>query len=182
MRKRRAITILLVTGALLLMTVAGVALARTFTCQPGSTKQNPCKGTKKTDLISGTDGKDYILAGRGNDQVNAEGGDDEVHSGRGSDEDIDGGDGDDHLYGERGNDDLDGQQGDDVLYGGIGDDDIHDLSPADEDVVLDGPGNVQINLQDGDGEDTLCTTDGETLDSSDPGDTVIDDQELCALL
>jgi Ca2+-binding RTX toxin-like protein len=66
-RKRRA-TILLV-GALLLTTVAGVALAKTFTCQPGSTKEDSCKGTKKADQITGTDGSDYIVGKRGKDTL-----------------------------------------------------------------------------------------------------------------
>jgi hypothetical protein len=44
MSKRRAITILLLVGALLLTTVAGVTLAKTVTCSPGSTAQDPCKG------------------------------------------------------------------------------------------------------------------------------------------
>ena len=61
MPRRRALTVLLVVGALLLTSVAGVALAKSFTCLAGSTEQNPCKGTKKADNITGTEAKDYIL-------------------------------------------------------------------------------------------------------------------------
>src|SRR5215213_7682626 len=99
-----------------------------------------------------------------------------------------GGFGDDDVFGEDGNDNLHGGPGDDKIYGGPGDDVIGDLNgptfgnPADADVVFDGPGVDYVDLSDGDGNDVLCTTDGETLDGSDPCDQVIDDPELCELL
>ena len=188
MSKRRAIPILLLGGMLLLPMVAGVTLAKDFTCKPGSTAQAPCKGTRRGDSIAGTTGADYIVAKKGKDSVDALGGNDVVFGGPGDDAFLGGEDGNDDVHGENGNDTIFGGSHDDRLDGGPGDDLISDSNgplignPADADIVFDGPGNDFIDLQDGDGNDTLCSEDGETFDGSDAGDDVIDDPELCALL
>jgi len=105
--RRRAILLSVMIGALLLTTVAGVAWAKTFTCEPGTTKDNPCKGTKRGDQITGTIGPDYILAKAGKDTVSALAGDDDLLGASGNDTLL-GGDGADNLYGGSGADSLDG--------------------------------------------------------------------------
>jgi Ca2+-binding RTX toxin-like protein len=103
---RRAITILLLIGTLLVPPVAGVTLAKDITCAPGSTAQAPCQGTKRGDDITGTTGNDYILAKKGKDSVDAQAGNDVVFGGPGDDVFLGGQDGTDDVYGEAGNDEI----------------------------------------------------------------------------
>jgi len=179
----------IMVGAVLLAMVAGVAWAKTFTCDPGSTEQDPCEGTRRADFITGQEfGPDYILAKRGKDDVRALGGNDEVHGGGSSDPWISGDTGDDKLYGEGGNDTIDGWVGHDDLYGGEGGDSIIDPAgpgfpfantPADFDEVFAGPGDDVINVADADDFDVVCTGDGEDTVSSDAGDVVDDPNFGC---
>ena len=131
------LSVSVMVGALLVATMAGVAWARTFTCDPGSTEQNPCEGTRRADTIFGTDGSDYILAKRGNDVVRAFGGNDEIH----------GGDGADTISGRSGNDDLYGEGGEDLIRGGSGNDAI-DTVDGEGDQVWCGAGDDDFALVD----------------------------------
>jgi hypothetical protein len=123
---------LVVAGALLLTLVAGVAVARTYTCD-----DNNCPGTNNDDEITGDgsgqtfrlmEGDDFGSGKGGADALYGDGGDDELRGGRGADELRDRGDqGDeDELRGGRGADVLRADDGDSNDFGtcGRGDDDV----------------------------------------------------------
>jgi hypothetical protein len=138
---------LVVAGALLLTLVAGVAVARTYTCD-----DNNCPGTNNADSITG-DGSNQTFTlmggsdlGRGKggaDELRGGGGDDELRGGRGADELRDrGGDGDtDEHFGGRGSDLIRADDGDtnDFVDCGRGADDVAyiDVDNRDEDRVAD---------------------------------------------
>jgi Ca2+-binding RTX toxin-like protein len=153
----RAKTIVLV-AAVLLITVAGVAVAKNFTCAPGSTDSNPCNGTKKADTINGTEGNDYIKAKAGKDKVFAKGGSDNILGGGGGDT-VEGGSGNDVIQGDAGNDTLT---------------DTDDNGP-DFDDIIGGFGDDIIDVKDGDPNDLACSgggTDTIIADVGDKGDQV----------
>jgi Ca2+-binding RTX toxin-like protein len=145
-----------------LVVVGGVAYALTFTCEPGSTNENPCVGTEDADKITGTSGVDRIVPAEGRDTVFALAGDDSV----------DGFTGNDVIYGGPGNDAtpaLIGAENSDTVYGGDGND-IIDAAFADvpspsgtRDRSYGEAGDDQIHARDlnkdfvncGDGQDTV---------------------------
>jgi Ca2+-binding RTX toxin-like protein len=163
--RRRAILVSVMAGTLLVATVAGVAWAKTFTCKPNSTKQNPCEGTDRPDIIFGTESDDFIIGKDRKDQLIARAGNDTAK----------GGDGPDRLTGFEGND---------FLSGGKDDDDLGDATgpavgdPADIDRLDGGRGADAINVMDGDSLDAVCSGRGADTVSSDPGDRV-DDPLVC---
>lgn len=189
MKRRTVLLVAVMTGTMLLAAVAGVALAKTFTCEPGSTDVDPCKGTRKGDNITGTEGRDWIYAKKGRDTVHSLG------VGNSSSYDsVYGGGGNDVIYGEPGADDLYGDGGDDLMFGGLGGDDwsnpdamygregndrLYDISgpkygePADYDEVCGGPGRDDIDVTDGDNLDRIGA-DVYDIVVKDAGD-VIDD-------
>jgi len=172
MPRTTMVVVLVMVGAMLLATVAGVAWAKTFTCAPGSTQQNPCEGTRKADTITGTTGEDYIIAKRGSDTVNSLAQADIVYGSKGADT-IDGGADTDFLYGGAGNDTIDGGPNDDQVYGGSGDDFLlEDNFGSDVDTVYGGPGDDLIDVRDGDGLDLVCDQEGKNTIIKDSGDTV----------
>jgi hypothetical protein len=87
---KRTLLLLSVMAATLIV-ASGMALAVNKVCPSGSTEQNPCLGTKKTekasgkDLLIGTDGADYIKALSGNDNISAGSGNDTTDGGSGND-------------------------------------------------------------------------------------------------
>ena len=118
---------------MLLTLVAGVAVARTYTCE-----DNSCPGTNRSDEITGDDsnqtfrlmeGDDFGSGKGGADLLLGDGGDDELRGGRGADVLRDRGDeGDeDELRGGRGHDVLRADDGDDNDFGtcGRGDDTLY---------------------------------------------------------
>ena len=103
---------LVVAGALLLTLVAGVAVARTYTCD-----DNNCPGTNNDDEITGDgsgqtfrlmEGDDFGSGKGGADALYGDGGDDELRGGRGADV-LRADDGDEFDFGTCG-------RGDDTLY------------------------------------------------------------------
>jgi Ca2+-binding RTX toxin-like protein len=149
MKRRAALLVSMVVGVLLVATTAGAAWAKTVTCEPGSTKEDPCEGTPRADLITGTAGSDYIVA---------KGGDDRVVGKAGADTII-GGLGDDRLFGRAGDDLLLDRQGPNT-----GD-------RPDADATFDGPGSDLADVFDGDSLDVACfggtVGDGATGDGRD---------------
>jgi hypothetical protein len=149
MTRRTTLLLSMMAAALLATTVvAGVAWAATFTCVPGSTKEDPCEGTRRADVITGTSGPDFIIAKSGNDLVR----------------------------GKEGNDVIRGMPGNDRLYGGAGDDQLNDLAgprlgnSEDADFLLGGTGADFYNVWDGDQLDVVCFGpggDGATGDGRD---------------
>jgi Ca2+-binding RTX toxin-like protein len=128
---KRRLSLVMVTGSLLVLAFAGVALAlNVITCDGSST----CRGTENGDEITGTDRAESIFALRGRDAVTALEGPDIVHADVGNDE-ADGGSGKDRIFGEDGDDQkgnseaglgtgLDGNSGADHVSGGPGADDV----------------------------------------------------------
>ena len=111
---------------MLLTLVAGVAVARTYTCD-----DNNCPGTNNADSITGDgsnqtfrlkEGSDLGRGKGGDDTLYGDGGDDELRGGRGADELRDRGDeGDeDELRGGRGADVLRADDGDEFDFGTCG--------------------------------------------------------------
>jgi hypothetical protein len=140
---RRRGVLLLVSIAVMVAVVAGVALAANIDCgdfgQPGGN----CLGTNQADVITGTLERDIITAASGADTVNARGGPDDVYGDAGPD-DLNGQGGGDYLEGGRNPDELSGGAGDDVLN-----------------AVDNGSGDVANG---GDGDD-VCLIDDDNLDS-----------------
>ena len=114
----RRISVFLVAGALLLVLIAGVAMARTFQCGKFA---YPCTGTDKPDVISERQGnsvQDDISALAGSDIVRA------------------------HLYG-RDNDVVQGDRGADRIRTDDRDDrDAVDCGESEEDVAIVDEGDV----------------------------------------
>lgn len=80
-------TILLLTAVIVgLVISSGFALAVTSKqCEPDSTEEDPCRGTKGDDLIRGTEEHDVIEGRSGNDTIKARGGSDILFGGPGND-------------------------------------------------------------------------------------------------
>jgi Ca2+-binding RTX toxin-like protein len=128
---KRRLSLVTVTGTLLVLAFAGVALAlNTITCDGSSI----CRGMENADDITGTERAESILALKGRDAVTALEGPDIVHADVGNDE-ADGGSGKDRIFGEDGDDQkgnseaglgtgLDGNSGADHVSGGPGADDV----------------------------------------------------------
>ncbi len=134
--KCRAMLILALMGAAVVLLSSGVALAtlppieNTIECNTGRV----CTGTEARDLMKGTDGHNKMYAkgaadalkGFGKwDLLYGEGGHDHLYGGGGSDE-LYGGDRDDQLYGGGGSDKLYGGAYVDNLFPGRGDDAVLD--------------------------------------------------------
>ena len=84
---KRRLSLVMVTGSLLVLAFAGKALAlNVITCDGSST----CRGTDSADDITGTDRAESIFALQGRDAVAALEGPDIIHGDRGDDE-ADGG-------------------------------------------------------------------------------------------
>lgn len=94
------------------LTVAGVALAVTKTCNGGE-----CIGTRNSDTLTGGPGPDTIRAGAGNDKIIGNGGDDRLFGDRDNDR-VFGGEGNDTVKGSTGADTVEGGPGNDLVRGG----------------------------------------------------------------
>jgi Ca2+-binding RTX toxin-like protein len=121
----RRTVLLLVTTAVALIAVGGIALAATFTCTT-----SPCDGTTDNDVITGTVGAETINGKAGDDQVN-------------------GLDAADTLNGEEGNDRLNGGAGNDDLAGALGNDQYFVTTNWGSDTILDSGGNNDSIAPDG---------------------------------
>src|SRR5215217_2590575 len=77
----RRTVLLLVTTAVALIAVGGIALAATFTCTT-----SPCDGTTDNDVITGTVGADTLNGEEGNDRLNGGAGNDDLAGGLGNDQ------------------------------------------------------------------------------------------------
>ena len=173
-----------ILGALLLAFTYATGVAQTIQaivqCE---TTDEICLGGEGNDTIDGTEEADEIWAGGGNDSVDARGGEDTVYGQKGNDlilgengndpnlqgnagdDDVYGEDGDDTVSGNAGQDYLEGNRGDDVLAGGENNDDIDargDLA-GQEDFVYGGPGNDEINSQDGVKDTIQCGSGTDTV-------------------
>ncbi len=93
------------------LTVAGVALAVTKTCN------GECIGTSRSDTLTGGPGPDTIRAGAGNDKIIGNGGDDRLFGDRDNDR-VFGGEGNDTVKGSTGADTVEGGPGNDLVRGG----------------------------------------------------------------
>jgi Ca2+-binding RTX toxin-like protein len=143
---------LTVVGALLLTLVAGVAVARTYTCE-----DNRCPGTNNRDVITGDDSGQTFRLMEGND----------VGRGKGGDDLLLGDGGNDDLYGNRGADVLRdrGDEGDyDELFGGKG----HDVLRADD-------GDSRDSGSCGRGDDTLYVDSANEADNFSKCEEIIGD-------
>lgn len=136
---RKTLTMIVAAGAILLVTVAGVAVAQNVVrCdqQSPDVEGGACKGTKGDDVgpdtnedglpdtgIVGTWSDDRIDALGGSDRVDGHYRDDTVEGGGGGDYVIGGG-GKDTLYEGKGRDTLRGGGDTDTVYGGPDDDKI----------------------------------------------------------
>ena len=113
MSKTGRITMVAGLGLLVLLMVAGVAVAKTFTC----TTTN-CDGTSERDVITGNDKDQTFYLKAGNDEAYGRGGADTVYGDGGSD----------RMEGNGGRDDIrdrGGQGDDDRAFGGDGNDTIN---------------------------------------------------------
>jgi Ca2+-binding RTX toxin-like protein len=132
---KRRIALVLGIAGLMLVLVAGVALAASINC--GTTSGNQCPvGTNGIDTITGTSGTDIATGASGADNISLAG-----------DRDFGYGDhGEDTVNGGSGNGDyVEGGKGPDTLNGGDGDDDVSngvDATPSD--VVAGGPGDDDV--------------------------------------
>jgi Ca2+-binding RTX toxin-like protein len=115
----KRIALVVLAGALLLATVAGVAVAKTFVCDT-----IPCYGTKKKDQIGERNGsvRDRIYARAGDDTINAsraENDEDVVFGGKGDDKiNVQDGDGRDRACGGPGIDTILLDSGDKFSFDG----------------------------------------------------------------
>lgn len=105
-------------AALLVVTIAGVAVAATVNCTVGVT----CIGTSGPDTVRGTEQGDDLRPGTGNDTVFGKGGNDTMYGNLGNDT----------MYGGDGADQVNGHPGDDFLNGGDGPDLILTADGRDE--------------------------------------------------
>ena len=106
--------LLLAATALLMVALAGAALAATI---DGDQRDNRLVGTEQADTLRGLRGSDSIYGRGGEDTLSGNSGDDTVH----------GGDGDDSIRGGRGSDVLfmrDGLDGNDAVQCGAGIDSV----------------------------------------------------------
>ena len=74
--------VVLVSLALAMMLVSGVALAKNI---GGDEGDNTLTGTKRADTIHGRSGNDFIRGKGGNDQIYGESGQDQLYGGKGRD-------------------------------------------------------------------------------------------------
>jgi Ca2+-binding RTX toxin-like protein len=109
----RRLALLAVSAAVMIVMVAGVALALSLT------------GTSGNDSLTGTQGRDEISGLQGDDTLVGMGGVDLIL----------GGDNSDRLFGSSGNDSLFGGTGDDVFRGGLGNDRINAVGAEDNNQV-----------------------------------------------
>jgi Ca2+-binding RTX toxin-like protein len=164
----RKAALLLTTMMAALVAASGVALALDVTCDPGSTRENPCQGTTGDDLITGTTEDDFIQALGGVDTVNALVGDDQAFGGNGKDT-LEGGRGDDALYGEAGADTLnEGSNPSDpgavaFMCGGGGNDKLNGSTGADHYIFETGWGKDTISGEETDPAPSSHTTRTESL-------------------
>jgi hypothetical protein len=169
MGRRRLIVGLLATMGLMVVLMAGVAIAKEqINCRGGV-----CEGTQGDDLMRGTRGADMIVAKGGTDGVNGRGGSDLVRGGHGSDDPGSSPSGHDPSY------HLEGGPGHDHVHGGLEDDSVTDEYgpangyPSDTDVLFGGRGDDFLNGLDGDNRDYLNCRAGHNVYMADPGDTVL---------
>jgi Ca2+-binding RTX toxin-like protein len=137
--KRRVALVLGIAG-LMLVVVAGVALAASISCA-GNGKQCPV-GTNGSDQISGTQDTDIATGASGGDTIGLSGGQDFAYGDHGAD----------NVNGESGNGDyVEGGKGPDTLSGGDGDNDVvNAVDQTGSDLAIGGAGINDICLIDGD--------------------------------
>jgi Ca2+-binding RTX toxin-like protein len=171
-----------VMGAVLVVVLAGVALAKDIACDGGR-----CEGTNRADTIIGSDRRDVIFTLDGFDEVFAGAGEDELHGGGGGD-DLLGEEDKDTYYGGRdgdslvefnevtSNDVMNGGKGADLLNGGGGDDVLRgeegseSIGPS---FVLIYGGGGNDELYGGKGSDTMDGAEGRDRHYGGEGDDLI---------
>ncbi len=185
---------LLVVGALLLLSTAGVAVAQNVTGNRVRCDGGRCEGTEERDIFLSSDRSEEVIAKGGDDDIELDetiaGGSDDVAFGGLGRDCIDGGAGDDLMIGGPGDDNrpceftafvnpraaMTGGPGDDTIDGGPGDDTMDGI--ADDDTLIGREGNDLIEdfqsldsdrLFGDDGDDTLNATDGDGTDLVDGG-------------
>ncbi len=185
---------LMVVGALLLLSSAGVAVAQNATGNLVRCDGGRCEGTEERDVFLSSDRSEEVIAKGGDDDIELDetiaGGSDDVAFGGLGRDCIDGGAGDDLMIGGPGDDNrpceftafvnpraaMTGGPGDDTIDGGPGDDTMDGI--ADDDTLIGGKGNDLIEdfqsldsdrLFGDDGDDTLNATDGDGTDLVDGG-------------
>jgi len=168
---------------------------------------NPHGDCEHVKDVPSKDYEEYVYGGSGDDDCNGVKGADVIMEGFEGTDDFDGLSGSDALFGDDGNDILRaghspevcgpdpdcakeyvegnagadliyGEAGEDRLHGGSGDDTIHDSAhDGDTDIVCDGEGVDQINVDDGDNKDRVYFRndgDGDPPAQTDDGDEVHD--------
>ena len=144
---KRRIALVLGIAGLMLVVVAGVALAASINC--GSTSGDQCPvGTNGNDTITGTGGTDIATGASGADTISLAGGRDFGYGDHGEDT-VNGGSGD--------GDYVEGGKGPDTLNGGDGDEDVSNgVDQTASDIVAGGTG-----------EDDLCLIDLDNVEGAD---------------
>jgi len=135
----RRVTLAFTLMGVMLLLLAGAALARNISCS-----DNPCVGTNRSDTMRGTNGRD-TMAGRG--------GNDEMFGGGNSDT-MRGGGGADIMRGESGRDRMNGDSGNDTINGGPFGDRI--VAGTGRDFVVGENGNDHIDIRDGVQDSVRC--------------------------
>jgi hypothetical protein len=125
MSKTGRITVVAGLGLLVLLMVAGVAVARTFDCT------TTCDGTNERDVVTGNDKDQTFYLKAGSDEAYGRGGADTMHGDGGSDR-MEGNNGpyeirdrggqgdDDRAFGDDGDDTINVADGDSNDYGSCG--------------------------------------------------------------
>ena len=149
MRRGQTITVLLVTVALLLTTVAGVAIAEDVYCD----STPPCYGTPEGDEMTGTASGETIYGYGGDDNVYADAGNDTIYGGPDGDGTLTGEGGSDTIYGQGGADDIDLSFFDsagstDYGYGGGGNDWVY-ANDSNVDIINCGKGTDRVFYDEG---------------------------------
>jgi Ca2+-binding RTX toxin-like protein len=128
---KRRIALVLGIAGLMLVVVAGVALAASISCGTSSGKQCPV-GTNGSDTITGTSGIDIATGASGADTIALRAGNDFAYGDHGGD----------NMNGEEGSDYLEAGKGADTANGGEGDFDVVNVVDAtNRDLALGGPGD-----------------------------------------
>ena len=186
---------IVMVAALLVLSIAGIAVAQEPMGEPIRCEGGRCEGTEARDVIVTSDRSEEVIAKGGDDDVELDetvlGGSDDVAFGGPGRDCIDGGSGDDLMIAGPDDDNrpceftafvnpragLTSGPGDDTIDGGPGNDSMDGI--AGDDTLIGGEGNDLIEdfqTQDSDrffgdaGDDMLNATDGDGNDLVDGGD------------
>jgi len=142
----RRVTLAVALMGVLLLLLAGTALARSISCN-----DNPCIGTNRSDTMRGTNARDNMSGRGGNDQM----------SGGGNSDTMRGGDGADVMRGESGRDRINGDSGNDTINGGPFGDRI--VAGTGSDSVVGENGADHIDIRDGEQDSVRCGNGRDTV-------------------